>query len=215
MNKLNISYLNLVVDLGFRIAQNTINDDEFFNTMNAALREREQVFEDTSYYLKALRVIAKEFPKDVIYNKDIMRSAIEYIGRKNNIGENLKTTRTVFAKEYGQDNTIYLDALNKGLYEFPRSYRTPTQRKAKKKSARTKATQPKSPVLKPTESVVIGTVDTAAMPKTEISLCSVDDKKIIYIKSPEQQLVIPLEAASIISLTIENAIAQAKKIGWL
>lgn len=215
MNKLNVSYLNLIVDIGFRIAKSTINDDEFFNTMNAALQEREQIFEDTAYYLKALRVIAKELPKDVIYNKDIMRSAIEYIGRKNNIGENLKTTRTVFAKEYGQDNTIYLDALNKGLYEFPRSYRTPTQRKAKKKPTRTKSAQSKAPNLKITESVVIGTVNTAAMPKTEISLCSVEDGKIIYIKSPEQQLVIPLEAAPVISITIESAIAQAKKIGWL
>lgn len=213
--KLNISYLSLIIDIGYNIAKTTLDDNDFINAMNAALKAREQEAEDSIYYLKALRTTVKALPQNIIYNKDIMRSAVVYIGRKNSIGENLKTTRIAFAKIYGAENIFYLDALNKGLYEFPRSYRTPTQRKVKKKSTRVKATSPKPLGLKSTESVVIGTVDTAAMPKTEISLCSVDSKKIIYIKSSEQQLVIPLEAAPVISLTIENAIAQAKKIGWL
>lgn len=131
--KFNVSYMNIVIDLGFVSAMNTTNYDLWSKSITAELERREQTPDDKEYYLKAVWTIAENFPNDIIYNKDIMRSAMEYIGRKNALGENLKTTRSVFSKAYGEANIAYLDAANTGMYVFPRSYRTPTKRTVKKK----------------------------------------------------------------------------------
>lgn len=134
--KFNVSYMNIVIDLGFVSAMNTTNYDLWSKSITAELERREQTPDDKEYYLKAVWTIAENFPNDIIYNKDIMRSAMEYIGRKNALGENLKTTRSVFSKAYGEANIAYLDAANTGMYVFPRSYRTPTKRKLIKKQFR-------------------------------------------------------------------------------
>ena len=214
-SKFNVSYLNSVVEVGWNIARTSIDYDKFNENMLSVLREREQIYDDTTYYLKALWTISKEITPDVIYNKDVMRSAIEYIGRKNSIGENLKTTRVAFAKAYGENNLIYLNAANAGLYEFPRSYRILVKRAAKPKVKKKTSSASKVAPLKFSEKINIATIDSSALSQTEISLCNKDGKKFIYIFSPVQSLLIPLESAQVINISLENAINQAKKLGWL
>lgn len=214
--KFNVSYMNIVIDLGFVSAMNTTNYDLWSKSITAELERREQTPDDKEYYLKAVWTIAENFPNDIIYNKDIMRSAMEYIGRKNALGENLKTTRSVFSKAYGEANIAYLDAANTGMYVFPRSYRTPTKRIVKKKINKKTVSRNHLPNKKWTEELSMGNINTPELPNTSISLCRLDDEKFIVIsKNKAECFSIPLQSAQSIAVTIETAITQAKKLNWL
>lgn len=79
MMKFNVSYMNIVIDLGFVSAMNATNYDLWSKSITAELERREQTPDDKDYYLKAVWTIAENFPNDIIYNKDIMRSAMENI----------------------------------------------------------------------------------------------------------------------------------------
>ena len=214
--KFNVSYMNIIVDLGFISAMNTTNYDLWSKSITSELERREQTPDDKDYYLKAVWTIAENFPNDIIYNKDIMRSAMEYIGRKNALGENLKTPRTVFSQAYGESNIAYLDAANAGMYAFPRSYRTPTKRTTKKKTLKKATSRNNSTSKKWTEELSMGNINTPELPNTSISLCRLDDEKFIVIsKNKVECFSIPLQSAQSRAVTIETAITHAKKLNWL
>lgn len=182
-----------------------------------ALSEYEQQPTDVDYYLRAAWKMLQSFPQDKIYNQNLMRAAIEFIGMKISAGENLKVTRIKFAKIYGDDNLFYLELANDGVNTFPRSY-TNIVKKAKRKPARKVATQPKIKKQKWNEEVVIGTINTDDMQNTTISICKTDEQQAIVItkgKPITEIFNIPLHSAQLMAVTIESAVTQAKKLGWL
>lgn len=214
--KFNVSFMNIVIELGFVSAMNSTNYDLWSKSITSELERREQTPDDMGHYLKAVWTMAENFPNDIIYNKDIMRSAMEYIGRKNALGENLKTTRAVFSKAYGESNIAYLDTANTGMYAFPRSYRTPTKKTTKKKSTKKVLTPKTKQNIKWTENLSMGNINTPELPNTTISLCRLNEEKFIVItKNKTETFTIPLESAQSIAITIENAILQAKKLNWI
>lgn len=212
--KLNIIYLKLVIQHGINSARLTVDYEIWKNRMLDLLKDSEQILDDTDYYLKAVWTIANELPKDIIYNKDLMNSAVEHIGLKSSTGENLKTTRVTFAKIYGDDSITYLNAVNAGLYVFPRSYFTAKKRTRKRKSTRT-TSEKKQPVFKWEEEILIGTINTSAFPNAEIKLCKKNDDKFISIGNKVQGILLPLDAAQSVTISIESAITQAKRLGWI
>lgn len=49
--KFNVSYMNIVIDLGFVSAMNTTNYDLWYKSITAELERREQTPDDKEYYL--------------------------------------------------------------------------------------------------------------------------------------------------------------------
>lgn len=102
------------------------------------------------------------------------------------------------------------------MYAFPRSYRTATKRTSKKKTHKKVTSRNHSTSKKWTEELSMGNINTPELPNTSISLCRLDDEKFIVIsKNKTECFNIPLQSAQSIAVTIETAIAQAKKLNWL
>lgn len=198
---------------------NTSSDSlQWSKATKSSLEQYEQQPTDLDYYLRAAWKMLSLFPQDKIYNQDLMRSAIEFIGMKISAGENLKVTRIKFAKIYGELNLFYLEIASEGVATFPRSYTHIVKNKKSKKKTIKKASTVKVKKQKWNEEILMGTINTQELPNTTISLCKSDDEKSIVIakgKPITEIFTIPLKSAQSIIVTVESAITQAKKLGWL
>lgn len=198
---------------------NTSSDSlQWSKATKSSLEQYEQQPTDLDYYLRAAWKMLSLFPQDKIYNQDLMRSAIEFIGMKISAGENLKVTRIKFAKIYGELNLFYLEIASEGVATFPRSYTHIVKNKKSKKKTIKKASTVKLKKQKWNEEILMGTINTEELPNTTISLCKSDDEKSIVIakgKPITEIFTIPLKSAQSIIVTVESAITQAKKLGWL
>ncbi|PWM79543.1 MAG: hypothetical protein DBY32_01350 [Phascolarctobacterium sp.] len=198
---------------------NTSSDSlQWSKATKSSLEQYEQQPTDLDYYLRAAWKMLSLFPQDKIYNQDLMRSAIEFIGMKISAGENLKVTRIKFAKIYGELNLFYLEIASEGVATFPRSYTHIVKNKKSKKKIIKKASTVKLKKQKWNEEILMGTINTEELPNTTISLCKSDDEKSIVIakgKPITEIFTIPLKSAQSIIVTVESAITQAKKLGWL
>lgn len=198
---------------------NTSSDSlQWSKATKSSLEQYEQQPTDLDYYLRAAWKMLSLFPQDKIYNQDLMRSAIEFIGMKISAGENLKVTRIKFAKIYGELNLFYLEIASEGVATFPRSYTHIIKNKKSKKKTIKKASTVKVKKQKWNEEILMGTINTEELPNTTISLCKSDDEKSIVIakgKPITEIFTIPLKSAQSIIVTVESAITQAKKLGWL
>lgn len=198
---------------------NTSSDSlQWSKATKSSLEQYEQQPTDLDYYLRAAWKMLSLFPQDKIYNQDLMRSAIEFIGMKISAGENLKVTRIKFAKIYGELNLFYLEIASEGVATFPRSYTHIVKNKKSKKKTIKKVSTVKLKKQKWNEEILMGTINTEELPNTTISLCKSDDEKSIVIakgKPITEIFTIPLKSAQSIIVTVESAITQAKKLGWL
>ena len=67
---------------------NTSSDSlQWSKATKSSLEQYEQQPTDLDYYLRAAWKMLSLFPQDKIYNQDLMRSAIEFIGMKISAGE--------------------------------------------------------------------------------------------------------------------------------
>ena len=219
MNKLNPNILFSVYEIGLEIAKaGMLSEDIFSASIQHSLTSREYDVDDMPYYIRAVWKMLQAFPTSEIYNRDYMRSAIEYIAMKMNTGENLKTTRIKFAKQYGEQYLFYLEVANEGANTFPRSYAVKTTTRKKrtvKKKPTAKPAASKLPKIKWNEEISMGTIDTDALPGAKISLCRRGDEKFIVLESDTARFGIPIQSAQSIAVTLENSIEQAKKLEWL
>lgn len=217
MNRVNPNILFSVYEIGAEIAKSgMLGEDIFSAAVDHALTSYEYAVDDMPYYIRAVWKMLNVFPVSEIYNRDYMRSAIEYITMKMNTGENLKTTRVKFAKQYGEKYLFYLEVANEGANTFPRSYaaKTTTKRKRTTKKKTTSAAS-KLPKVRWNEEISMGTIDTDALPGAKISLCRKGDDKFIVLESDSSRFNIPIQSAQSIAVTLENSIEQAKKLEWL
>lgn len=215
--KLDIMYFKLVANSTFEIARTACAEQVYQLHAEEDLKKREQIRDDTQRYLKAVWKMAENFPSALVYNKDLMLSAIDYIGSKNVKGENLNTTMVAFTKAYGKENTIYLKIANVGLRSFPKSYITPTKPTKKKRKITPKriAVPKTTSAPKWTERLIMATIDTDKMQNAEIALCRKDDDKYISISNAKEEFLLPLDVAQSINVSIENAINKAQKLHWI
>lgn len=217
MNRMNPNILFSVYEIGSDIAKaGMLSEDIFVAAIDNALTSHRYTNDDMPYYIRAVWKMLQAFPVSEVYNKDYMRSAIEYIAMKMNTGENLKTTRIKFAKQYGEQYLCYLEVANEGAGTFPRSYSAKTvTRKKRTTKKKASSTSSKLPKVRWNEEISMGTIDTDALPGAKISLCRKGEEKFIVLESDIARFNIPIQSAQSIAVTLENSIEQAKKLEWI